>query len=378
MRRKRTICFVTGTRAEFGLMQSTLAAIRKRCTLQIIVTGMHLSREHGRSIDAIRQDGWKIDAVVPWSRADKPIDSARATGRAMAGLAAALRRLNPDVLLVVGDRVEAFAAAAAGHIGGIVVAHVHGGDRALGQADDSLRHAITKLAHIHFPATKQSAMRIHKMGEQPFRIHRVGSPGIDAIAEAAMNRAEPRRRLAIPAKTFALLVLHPADADNEVELGRAEMIYSAVREKVKNIVVVYPNNDPGSGGIIRCWKGHDKDAGVVFLRNVPRAIFLGLLRDAAMLVGNSSAGIIEAASFGTPVIDIGPRQRGRERGENIAHVAYQAPAIRRAIDTVCNGDRPKRFASKNIYGRGNTADRIAAILANIALDVRLRRKLIGY
>src|SRR6202035_4459685 len=146
--------FVTGTRAEFGLMRSTLVAIaaHPRLELQTIATGMHLDRARGHSIDAIRADGWHVDRIVPWDakRASTPPGSARCTGSAMAGIAAALEELDSDIVLVVGDRVEAFAAAAAGHISGRVVAHVHGGDRAAGQVDDALRHAITKLSHIHF------------------------------------------------------------------------------------------------------------------------------------------------------------------------------------------------------------------------------------
>jgi UDP-hydrolysing UDP-N-acetyl-D-glucosamine 2-epimerase len=148
MPRKRRICFVTGTRAEFGLMESTLRAIRKhpKLQLQIVVTGMHLDRRHGNTIRSIER---KIDATVPWRAATgSPLDTARATGRAIESLAATFDRLNSDVVLIVGDRVEAFAAASAAHISGKIIAHVHGGDRALGQVDDSLRHAITKLSHI--------------------------------------------------------------------------------------------------------------------------------------------------------------------------------------------------------------------------------------
>ena len=179
----RTICFVTGTRAEFGLMVTTLRAVRAAAdlTLQVVATGMHLSEAHGRTLDVLRRDGRAVDRVVDWPAGD---GVAAATGRAMAGLASALADLRPDVVLIVGDRVEAFAAASAAHLMGIVVAHVHGGDRAMGQADDALRHAVTKLAHVHFPATPQSARRIEKLGEQPWRIRQVGAPGIDGIASA--------------------------------------------------------------------------------------------------------------------------------------------------------------------------------------------------
>ena len=181
MRRKRTetrrVCFVTGTRAEFGLMRSTLDAIRRhaRLRLQLVCTGMHLDPAHGRTVETIRADGWPVDAEVPWGNEHSPLGSAngspthnaRSTGTAMAALAEAYEALGSDVVVVVGDRVEAFAAAAAAHVAHVPVAHVHGGDRALGQVDDSLRHAISKLAHVHFPATRQSAQRLKRLGEDP-------------------------------------------------------------------------------------------------------------------------------------------------------------------------------------------------------------------
>ena len=162
--KKRNICFVTGTRAEFGLMRSVLKSIQKisNLKLQIVATGMHLDRAHGRTIDQIRREGWKVDRAVDWKSGLSPGATAAATGRAIAGLAKTYSELKSDVALVVGDRVEAFAAAAAAHVSGVAVAHVHGGDRAAGQIDDSLRHAITKLAHVHFPATKTSEERDSK------------------------------------------------------------------------------------------------------------------------------------------------------------------------------------------------------------------------
>ena len=179
-------------------MRSTLDAIRRHpcLRLQLVCTGMHLDPAHGRTVEAIRADGWAVDAEVPWgnehsrlgSANGSPTHNARSTGTAMAALAAAYERLRSDVVVVVGDRVEAFAAAAAAHVAHVPVAHVHGGDRALGQVDDSLRHAISKLAHVHFPATERSALRLKRMGEDPGRVRRVGSPGVDGIKSGAAAR----------------------------------------------------------------------------------------------------------------------------------------------------------------------------------------------
>lgn len=364
--RRKTICFVTGTRAEFGLMRSVLESVRKdrRLRLRIVATGMHLSAKHGRTIET-----FTADELVPW-RGPSP---AIATGNAVAALARIFARMRPDVVLIVGDRVEALAAATAAHLSGIAVAHVHGGDRALGQVDDSLRHAISKLAHIHFPATSQSAQRLKKMGEDAWRIHRVGSPGIDAVHRIA---AAPDH---LVKHKFALLLLHPMDADESVEFRRARMILnSLVRRGIQRIVIIYPNNDPGHAGIIRCWRKHARGERFIVRPNVQRAVFLGLLRDAAMLVGNSSAGIIEAGSFATPVVDIGPRQLGRQRGRNVVNVPYQRERIDAAIGRIWRGGHPIRRRAVNIYGGGSAGRKIAAILGGLQVDDRLLRKIIAY
>lgn len=361
-------------------MTSTLRALLAMdgVTLQLVVTGIHLDAKHGRSIQQIENQGWKIDAVVPWDAdANTPADLAAETGRATAGLAGAFDRLKSEIVLVVGDRVEAFAAASAGHIGGRIVAHVHGGDRALGQVDDSLRHAITKLAHLHFPATAMSADRIRKLGEDRWRVHQAGSPGIDGITRSAIPRAMTFKRYGLVTGTFALVVLHPAVADDLLEEHRAKMLLRAIRSAgIESIVAVAPNNDPGAAGILRCWE--NGVAGLQFHRDLPRGDFLGLLRDTAVLIGNSSSGIIEAASFGTPVIDVGDRQKGRERGPNVRNVPFQIESLRKAITEVWNGGVPARFPRDNVYGGGATGEKIAKILARVPLDDRLRRKLIAF
>jgi len=380
MRRKtrrasRRICFVTGTRAEFGLMRPVLEAIGRR-QLRIVVTGMHLDRGRGRTIDRLCQENWRIDAVVDWEKSDRAL----AVGRAISELAKVFNRLKPQVVLVTGDRVEAFAAAAAAHLCDIAVAHVHGGDRALGQMDDALRHAISKLAHIHFPATSQSADRLTKMGEDRWRIHRFGSPAIDAIVKTAAAPLLIRRLFPeLKPRRYALLALHPIDAHESVEFRRGSMVVGALRKSgVERIVVIYPNNDPGADGIVRCWEKLGGDRRFIVRRDLPRPVFLGLLRDAAMLVGNSSSGIIEAASFRTPVIDIGPRQLGRQRCEDVRNVPYRQSAIAAAIARIWNAGRPRRGKHGNPYAGHNAGSAIAKLLKRLVVDRRLLRKIISY
>lgn len=381
-RLRHNLCFVTGTRAEFGLMRSVLEAVQEQpgLRLRIIATGMHLDRRHGRSLDAIREAGWKVDATVDWPPAprSRPEGVARSTGLAMAGLAEAITSLKSDIVLVVGDRVEAFAAAAAGHVAGCAVAHVHGGDRALGQIDDSLRHAITKLAHVHFPATRESARRIRRLGEDDWRIVTAGSPGIDGITDAAATYEQMLLHFGMLRQgRFALLVLHPTEADDPAEQQRAERVLRGVLAAgVDRVCVVYPNNDPGSRGIIAAWE-KVKDDRVVIRKDVPRPLFLALMRESAVMVGNSSSGIIEAASFGTPVIDLGSRQQGRQRTGNVRHVEHPGE-IEQAVRSIWNGGRPARWRGKNVYGEGGAGRIIAGHLAHLAIDDRLLRKIIAY
>jgi UDP-hydrolysing UDP-N-acetyl-D-glucosamine 2-epimerase len=378
MRRKpvatsKRICFVTGTRAEFGLMRSVLQSIRRnrRLKLQIVATGMHLSARHGRTVATIA-----ADRIVPWHGQSL----ASATGNAIVGLSRAFAALRPDIVLIVGDRVEALAAATAAHLRGIPIAHVHGGDRALGQVDDCLRHAITKLSHIHFPATVRSAHRLLRMGEDRWRVHAVGSPGIDDIRRIAAPPSQLAAQFpTLIKRRFALLLMHPLDAEENLECRRARMVLrSLVRGGIDQIVIVYPNNDPGSSGIMRCWREHARGARFVVRRNVERPLFLGLLRDAAMLVGNSSSGIIEAASFATAVIDIGPRQLGRERSRNVFNVPYQAGKIDAAIRRIWRAGRPVRLNCRNVYGGDGAGRQIAKILARQKINARLLRKVISY
>lgn len=364
-------------------MRSVLEAVHDHSALrlQIVATGMHLDRRHGRSIDVIREQGWQVDATVDWPAAtrNRPASIAKSTGLAMAGLADAIASLKSDIVMVVGDRVEAFAAAGAAHIAGCVVAHVHGGDRALGQIDDSLRHAITKLSHVHFAATRESARRIRRLGEDDWRIVVAGSPGIDGITDAAA--AYEQMLLQFPTlrrRRFALLVMHPTEADDSAERRRAEQALAAVLAGgIERVCIVYPNNDPGSRGIIAAWEGV-RDDRVIIRRDVPRPLFLALMRDAAVMVGNSSSGIIEAASFGTPVIDIGPRQLGRQRSGNVRQVADAPAEIEQAVRSVWNDGRPARWRGKNVYGQGGAGRIIADHLAGLAINDDLRRKIIAY
>ena len=362
---KRRICFVTGTRAEYGLMCSTLSAIAQEPTLalQMVVTGTHLSAAHGMTIKQIRRDGWHVDARVAW----RGRTTGECTGLAIGAMSRVFERMRPDVVLVTGDRPEAFAGATAAHLNGICVAHVHGGDRALGQVDDALRHAISRLAHVHFPATKQSRDRLYAGGEDAWRLHRVGTPGLDDL---------PMTR--VP-KSGAIVIYHPESADEEVEYEHAMMLVRAVEKRSSNhpAIFIRPNNDPGWRGVARACDEAAARGHRVY-RDLPRVEYLERLAAAGVLVGNSSSGIIEAASVGTFVVNVGRRQLGRERSTNITDVGWREASIVRAIRSVMPDGIGKRFSGANVYGKPGAGRRIARVLADVKLDTKLMRKLIRY
>lgn len=372
MNRLRRICFVTGTRAEFGLMRSTLAAIAAESSLalQIIATGMHLDPRYGHTVDDIAAAGFTVDRTVPWlaDGTSSNLSTAVATGEAIAGCARALDQLQSDVVIVVGDRVEAFAGATAAALLRKCVAHVHGGDRALGQVDDALRHAITKLAHVHFPATRESAARIRKLGEDAWRIHCVGTPGLDDVPPPAAER-----------EAFALMAFHPTSGDDAAEARKTSAVLDALDDTgVRDVHAIGPNNDPGSPGVWQALREREAAGRLTRRQSLPRGDYLRLLARCGVLIGNSSSGIIEAASAGCYVIDVGPRQAGREHGGNVIHVGNDRHEIAEALRGVWSAGTPRPWRGKNVYGSPGAGRRIASTLRELSLTEELLRKLIAY
>ncbi len=368
---KRRICYVSGTRAEFGLMQTALYAIQAhhKLDLQLIVTGMHLSKFHGKTIDTIRADGWTINAVIPWKPAKNKAQLAIETSRATLGFANAFAKLRPDILLICGDRVEPFAAACAAHIAGIPIAHVHGGDRAMGQVDDSLRHAMTKLSHLHFCASKQSADRVFALGEDRFRISVTGAPGIDDLKSLARKHPMPANDV--------LIILHPQSADEKYEYENAKILFkSATACGAQSIAIINSNNDPGWRGIEKYWSEIVNHSAVRYYNNLDRGSFAGLMQSSRLMLGNSSAGIIEAASLGLQVVNVGDRQAGREKSKNVTTVPWRQNDIVSEIKRMLK--KNARYGGKNVYGGGNAGKSIAKTLADVAIDAKLMQKLIRY
>lgn len=375
---KRRIAVVTGTRAEYGLLQSTMQAIaaRRGMQLQLIVTGIHLLRGFGHTIKVIRGDGWRIDAEVRMQRgSDTPTDQADGLSRGIAGIAKYLERASTDVVVVLGDRIEALAGALAAVTTGRLVAHIHGGDRASGDLDEGIRHAITKLAHVHFPATQAAARRIVRMGEEQRHVHCVGAPGLDRL-----RRILGRRRAPAPRSNQALVVFHPIGRSARIEQRAMETLLDGVAEQGLARRVILPNTDRGHAGVVAAVERHRRssDLGDVdVVRSADRDTFLSWLIESDVIVGNSSAGIIEAPAAGTPTVDVGSRQRGRlVGGRSVVHAEECSDDIRRALRSALR-KRPIIWG-ETVYGDGKTGPRIAACLARMPMTEAVRRKLNSY
>jgi len=352
----RRIAVVTGSRAEFGLLRPVMTAIHQQGTLElaVIAAGSHLilPAETFREVKA----HFKIADIVPMQIAGKHgrEEDVESVARGLARFGRTFQKLRPDWVVVLGDRIEAFAAAAAASIGGFPLAHIHGGDRAEGVADEAMRHAITKLAHLHFPATAQSADRLRRMGERAETVIEVGSPAVDGLADVPNLPPSDFQSLGSPTTIF---LMHPIGRSAEVEEADAARILAAMGSA--HVLALAPNHDAGRTGIAKAiseWGGRA-------LEHLPRDQFVGLLKYLAatkgVLIGNSSAGLIEAAVLGVPVVDIGRRQAGRERTEAVIHIdTPDEAAIRRAIAAAQAAP-----VAGHPYGDGHAGKRIAAALA---------------
>ena len=358
--RPRRIAVVTGTRAEFGLLTPVMHAVRDRpdCELLVIAAGSHLVQPAltFREVKAV----FAVADSIPMQTAGRVgrAHDVESLGKGIARFGRSFDRLRPGWVVVLGDRIEAFAAAAAASVGGFAVAHIHGGDRAEGVADEAMRHAITKLAHLHLPATATSADRVRRMGEPEANIVVVGSPGVDGLSAIEPMDDAAYAELGSPR---AVALFHPVGRTDEQEEHAAHTVLGAL-DGVPTLAL-HPNLDPGRHGVMRALT--DAPSHVRVKPHLERTRFVTLLKRVAAegggLVGNSSAGLIEAAALGCPSVDVGDRQNGRERCEALtAHAAESPGAIRAAFDAVTRA-RPAQWAHP--FGDGHAGPRVARALA---------------
>jgi GDP/UDP-N,N'-diacetylbacillosamine 2-epimerase (hydrolysing) len=375
----RRLIYLTGTRADFGLMEATLHKIAATPALQleVAVTGMHLSKQHGETMREVRASGLGVCAEIA-------TDLNKRTGEGMAlaiadclrGMTELLARKQPDFLLVLGDRGEMLAGAMAALHTGVPCVHIHGGERS-GTVDEPVRHAISKLSSYHFVASQASRERLLRMGEEDSRIFVTGAPGLDGLAELGdMPREDCLRGLGVAAgASFVLAVFHPVVQQAGQAGQQTQALIEALSRIGLPVVWLDPNADAGSQEIITALSTSPLPAGSVRLRHVPRQLFAAALRHCEVLAGNSSAGIIEAASFGTPVVNIGDRQRLRDRNPNIMDVPVDAHSIETALrQAIGHG----RWPCDNPWGDGKAGERIAGLLATLPAGPGLLEKVNSY
>ncbi len=372
----RKVAVLTGTRADYGIYRPVLRAImsRKELSLRLIVTGMHLAEEFGKTIREIEIDGFPVAARVDMLlRGDTQGAMAKSLAIGLLGITQALEEERSDFMLVLGDRGEMLAGAiAAAHLR-IVTAHLHGGELS-GSIDGSLRHAITRFAHLHFPVTQRAASCLAASGEEKFRIIPIGVPGLDDADQGFdVTDEELQAALGFPLSgRFGLVVLHPALEEAGQNAAQAENILKVALESDLQCLVFLPNSDAGREAILQAIKIHGSDPKLHCIAHLPRRIYLGLLARAAVMIGNSSSGIIEAPYFKLPVINIGSRQQGRERAGNVLDIGGTEPELRAALAQCLHQEWKSREFDNPYHGGAGAV--VADTLAGITIDDRLLNK----
>lgn len=390
---KRKVAVFTGNRAEYGLQYPILRAIDEHPELdyQLLVSGAHLDNHFGRTLDEIRKDGFRVDAEVKIEMdVDTRIATAQAIGSGVLAISRVLDKFRPDIVVVYADRFEGFAAVIAATQMNIPTAHVEGGDLTEGGAlDDSVRHAMTKLAHLHFTTNQQATNRILSMGEESWRVHTVGFPAIDLISEgryASVKEVVDKLSLDL-ARPCVLFTQHSVTTEFEQASGQLKPSIEALRMLAAQgvqVVITYPNNDVGGRTIIECLSELARASipGIQIHRSLGRHLYHGVLALArspgisVACVGNSSSGIKETPVFGCPTVNIGSRQKGRLRGDNVIDTDYDDQEIVAAVRR-CLHDQAFRNTCRvtdNPYYLGGAGKRIAAVLASVPIDQALLRK----
>lgn len=382
---KRTVHFLTGIRSEYDILAPVIDAVDATSELEagVIVTGAHLCEDYGLSVRQIEDDGRRIVA-----RIDSLLKSDGLGGRVkgaalqLMGMTDLFARERPDFLVVMGDREESITGAMAAVYHHIPVVHLGGGDHAAdGNVDNLVRHAVTKMSHLHMAASARSAQRILGLGEAPWRVHVTGGSGIDRLVRTpSLSRAQVLE--AIDARDwgddpFLVLIYHPTIIDFDSARANMDMILSCLETVGLPVLTMFPNSDPGNRAIIEAIKS--------FVARYPRArafpylsreVFVNAMRCAHALVGNSSAGILEAPTLKLPAVNIGPRQTGREHGDNVTFVGYEpgeiVGAIRRSVYD--EAFRRQVASGQNPYGDGHAGEKIAAALVATPVDARLMNK----
>jgi GDP/UDP-N,N'-diacetylbacillosamine 2-epimerase (hydrolysing) len=375
----RKVSYVTGTRADFGLMKNTLLAIQQHSLLSlgVLVTGMHLLPAYGETWREIEASGIAITAKVPVNlTGGSGTEMAHALGMQVVGFTQALTNDRPDMLMLLGDRGEMLAGAIAAIHLNIPIIHIHGGELS-GTVDESIRHAISKLSHYHFASTTKSRERLIRMGEKAEQIFVTGAPGLDEIHQTVLlDRPTLFNAFGLDqSQAFVLVLFHPVVQQAGQAAAQTRALMDAVFKTAVQSLVIMPNADAGGHDIAQVIKEYGAAEKFITAIHVKRREFLSLLAYAQVMIGNSSSGIIEAASLGTPVVNIGDRQNNRERNSNVIDVTAVESDILSGIKKALS---MKGQQWENVYGDGTASNRITDSLMTISLDSRILEKVNAY
>ncbi len=378
----RRVCIITGTRAEYGLLFWIMKEIEAATDLQlqIIVTGMHLSPEFGLTYEQIERDGFHVDRKVEMLlSSDTGVGVAKSMGLGMIGFADAFADLRPDLLLVLGDRFEIFSAVSAAMVSRIPVAHIHGGEVTEGAFDESIRHSITKMSHLHFTATEAYRSRVIQLGEQPSRVFNVGAPGVDNIKRLALlARDELEESIGFRfGKRNLLVTFHPATLDSSTAGEQFGALLRALDElEETHLIFTKANADCGGRVINRLIDDYVaiRSEKAVAFTSMGQLNYLSAIQFVDAVVGNSSSGLIEAPSFRVATINIGDRQRGRIRAESVIDCEADYDSIHRAIRKIEEPEFKKKLRHvSNPYGDGQASRRIVDIIRDFPLEGILKK-----
>lgn len=378
----RKICVVTGSRAEYGLLRWVMDGIRVAhdLTLQVIATGMHLAPEFGLTYREIEADGFVIDRKVEMLlSSDSPVGIGKSIGLGMIGFADAIQQLRPDIMVVLGDRFETFAAASAAMVARLPIAHLHGGEATEGAIDESIRHSITKMAQLHFVAAEEYRRRVIQLGEDSNRVFLVGGLGVDSIKRLhAISRADLEHRLSFKFRERNLVVtFHPVTLEVASAQRQLDELLAALSEYQDiGLLFTMPNADTEGRALFSMIEDFSKTRpNAKAYTSLGSTLYLSALSQVDGVVGNSSSGLTEAPSFRIGTIDIGDRQRGRLKADSVISCQPIKESIMAAISEMYSPAFQDRLKSVvNPYGDGGAADRIVNVLATISLDGILKKQ----
>lgn len=381
----RKICVITGTRAEFGLLSGLMRLIQQseNTTLQVVATNMHLSERYGYTYREIEEAGFAIDYKVPMldeSGADDSTTTIKAMSRALAGFADAYDALQPDLIVVLGDRFEILCAVEAALIKQIPVAHLHGGELTFGAYDDAIRHSITKMSHLHFTSTEEYRKRVIQLGEQPRRVFNVGALGVENIKHVPlMSKEEVERDLQFEIGDRTLLVTyHPVTLSNSNPLNDIQALFDALDELPElHVIFTMPNSDTGGQVIaeaIEQYAAQHADR-VRAYKSLGMRRYLSVMKYCAAVVGNSSSGILETPSFHIPTLNIGSRQDGRLAAESVYNCGTSKETISAGLTHVLSSEFCAQAAmAKNPYEKEGTAQEIFDVIATYPLEGIIKKE----